>query len=287
MLTEEDGLQWRFTGIYGESKSEGKYITWKTLRTLKKRFDLSWLCSGDFNEILFSYEKEGGPPRAELNMQKFRQALVDCGLHDLGFVGDPFTWRNNHHMAAKFVKERLDRAVANCAWRCIFPLVKITNGDPRHSDHRPIIIDVGSRERKDWCRQVEILPKFEAKWLEEDECEGRVMAAWRTATEAGCNTMVQLQKKLLGNLREWDRNVLGVLEKRIVKVKKELENCRRRNISQEAVNQEHLLRYKLERLQDQQNIYWKQRAHNTWLLKGDRNTSFFTLSPQNGKREIM
>jgi hypothetical protein len=35
------------------------------------------------------------------------------------------------------------------------------------------------------------------------------------------------------------------------------------------------LRYKLERLQDQQNIYWKQRAHNTWLLKADQNTSFF------------
>ena len=192
MLTEEDGLQWRFTGIYGESKNEGKDITWKTLRTLKKKFDLSWLCSGDFNEILFSYEKEGGPPRAELNMQKFRQALVDCGLHDLGFVGDPFTWRNNHHMAAKFVKERLDRAVANCAWRCIFPLVKITNGDPRHSDHRPIIIDVGSRGRREWCGQVEILPKFEAKWLQEDECEDRVMAAWRRAMEEGCNTMVEV-----------------------------------------------------------------------------------------------
>ena len=80
---------------------------------------------------------------------------------------------------------------------------------------------------------------------------------------------------MLGDLWEWDRNILGELEKRIAKVKKELENCRRRNISQEVVNQEHLLRYKLERLQDQQNIYWKQRAHNTWLLKGDRNTSFF------------
>ena len=56
---------------------------------------------------------------------------------------------------------------------------------------------------------------------------------------------------------------------------KELENCRRGTISQESVNWEHLLCYKLERLQDQQNIYWKQRAHNTWLTKGDRNTVFF------------
>jgi hypothetical protein len=33
--------------------------------------------------------------------------------------------------------------------------------------------------------------------------------------------------------------------------------------------------YNLERLQDQLNVYWKQQAHNTWLLKGDRNTDFF------------
>ena len=39
--------------------------------------------------------------------------------------------------------------------------------------------------------------------------------------------------------------------KRINCVKKELENCSRGAISQESVNREHLLRYKLERLQDQ------------------------------------
>ena len=78
-------------------------------------FDLPWLCSGDFNEILFGCEKEGGPLRAESSMQKFRLALEDCDLHDLGFIGDPFTWRNNHNLAARFIKERLDRAVANSA----------------------------------------------------------------------------------------------------------------------------------------------------------------------------
>jgi exonuclease III len=168
VITEDDGIQWRFTGIYGESRSEEKDNTWKTLRTLKEKNDLQWLCSGDFNEILFSCEKEGGPIREERCMQKFRIALEDCDLHDLGFVGDPFTWWNNHHLADSFTKERLDRAVANGAWRFMFPLVQVVNGDPRHSNHIPIIVDVGSRERNEWNGNLEFIPKFEAKWLEED-----------------------------------------------------------------------------------------------------------------------
>jgi hypothetical protein len=61
IIKEEDGLQWRFIGIYGESRSEEKDITWELLHNLKRKFDMPWLCSGDFNEILFAYEKEGVP----------------------------------------------------------------------------------------------------------------------------------------------------------------------------------------------------------------------------------
>lgn len=34
-ITEEDGFQWRFTGIYGEPKADEKEKTWKLLRTIK------------------------------------------------------------------------------------------------------------------------------------------------------------------------------------------------------------------------------------------------------------
>jgi hypothetical protein len=46
-------------------------------------------------------------------MDKFKEALDDYGLHDLGFEGDVFTWRNNSHISEHYIRERLDRAVAD------------------------------------------------------------------------------------------------------------------------------------------------------------------------------
>ena len=117
VVKEEDGRQWRFTGIYGEPKVEDRGKTWKLLRILKNMYRMPWLCAGDFNEVLFGHEKEGGQPRPLAYMENFRQALEDCRLEDLGFVGDAFTWRNNHRKAEGYIKERLDRAVACAQWR--------------------------------------------------------------------------------------------------------------------------------------------------------------------------
>ena len=150
-------------------------------------------------------------------------------------------------MAASYTKERLDRAVANSLWRAKFPLVKVINGDPRHSNHRPIIVEVGKSEGKFDGSPMQNLKKIEAQWLEE-ECTGRVVQAWSNAMDMGVSCVMEIQKKVLQELWEWDRNVLGELKKRISKVKKELEGCMRRSISQELVNREHLLCYKLERL---------------------------------------
>ena len=44
-------------------------------------------------------------------MDNCKKTLEECGLDDLGFVGDAFTWRNNSHDTSKYVRERLDRAV--------------------------------------------------------------------------------------------------------------------------------------------------------------------------------
>jgi hypothetical protein len=47
---------------------------------------------GDLNDILYQFEKEGGRTRAVNCMQAFRDAIDDCNLTDMGYIGDKFTW---------------------------------------------------------------------------------------------------------------------------------------------------------------------------------------------------
>ena len=237
IIKEGEGGAWRFTGFYGESRSEEKEKKWKLLHILQHHSRLPWLCCGDFNEILFNCEKEGGPPRAESSMLKFREVLEECDLHDLGFVRDVFTWRNHHHDVSSYTRERLDRVVANSAWRARFSLVRMINAEPRHSDHRPIIVEPGAEEKAHWREPLEIMKKFETRWLEEEDCITRVEEAWNNVCSEERVSLMEIQSRVLEELWQWDREVLGALEKRIKSARRELERCRRAVISQKIDKQ--------------------------------------------------
>lgn len=94
---------------------------------------------GDYNEILTSDEKQGRLPKAIRLMEDFQHALLHCGLIDLGFSGNKFTWRNGRPGDA-FVQEILDRASATVEWRELFPHSKITHLQAAYLDHDPILL---------------------------------------------------------------------------------------------------------------------------------------------------
>lgn len=116
------------------------------MRTLSLHSKTPWLMSGDFNEVLLQCEKEGGEARSQACMDRFRSALEDCEMVDLGYPGDAFTWRNNNHSSVRYIRERLDRAAVNTEWRTHFADVRMRNGNHYHSDHRPVIITMDGNE---------------------------------------------------------------------------------------------------------------------------------------------
>lgn len=107
------------------------------LQRLYNYDDSAWIVGGDFNETLLHEEKEGGDPVWESQLQMFRNAMDDCGLQDLDFEGDMFTWSNRQGWENQ-INERLDRFVSNEAFLQSFPNVSVVHLNWAQSDHRPI-----------------------------------------------------------------------------------------------------------------------------------------------------
>ncbi|XP_030924471.1 uncharacterized protein LOC115951389 [Quercus lobata] len=170
IVGNSDEDRWRFTGIYGFADSRRKQETWALLRQLHRRISLPWLCAGDFNEIMWAHEKLGRGPRQDRMMREFREVLDECGLMDLGFRGEKYTWKGKRQ--GGLVLERLDRAVANNSWFASNPGTQVQHLHSHTSDHRPIIVLPEGIFPKP-CRPF----KFEKMWLSDRGCSDTVISA--------------------------------------------------------------------------------------------------------------
>ena len=61
----ESGFKWRITGYYENPKTHCRKESWDLLRSLSQKYQLPWLCFGDFNEIVSVEEKLGGVQRSQ------------------------------------------------------------------------------------------------------------------------------------------------------------------------------------------------------------------------------
>ncbi|KAK5819465.1 hypothetical protein PVK06_024467 [Gossypium arboreum] len=104
-----------FTGFYGAPYASFQEETWNLLRRLGNEKKFPWLVCGDFNEVLYSFEKVGGVPREEHRIEAFRKTLDDCQLRDIEYSGNWFTWERGNRPETN-IKELLDRRVANDDW---------------------------------------------------------------------------------------------------------------------------------------------------------------------------
>ena len=198
---------WQFTGFYGDPETANWESSWTLLRLLSQRFNLPWVCIGDFNEILFAKEKQGWLIRSERQMHGFRDALDFCRLRDLGFNGFPFTWCNRRP-GGQNVWIRLDRRVASVEWILRFHTTRIHHLDAFHSDHKPLLLCSDS-EFKRFYRKGRSF-RFEAMWLKDNSCEGVIRDSWDSRQPS--DSVWGFNRKIMAcqeNLKVWSRTTFG------------------------------------------------------------------------------
>ncbi|KAL5550972.1 hypothetical protein UlMin_001148 [Ulmus minor] len=284
-IISPDNLTWRLTCFYGNPHRELRKFSWDLLQRLSSLSNLPWLVVGDFNEIACDEEKRGGPPRSLTAMMNFSHALANCSLHDLGFKGPQFTWKNNS-AGTKNIQERLDRMVAHPVWKDMFPNYRVYHLDFLHSDHRPLHLTLNQKPTRNRPRGF----RFEPFWLKEEDFRETLLSSWPSALLQ--DPLADLSSCLLScssTLNSWNTKKFGNTQNAIKQQKSVINQLHSMAATPDILDQLNKAQTTLERLLTREELFWKQRARTDWLIAGDRNTKFFhsQASGRRRKNEII
>lgn len=133
--------KWRYTGFYGFPERRRRVESWNLIRNLSTVSRLPWCIIGDFNDMSSMEEKRGGNRQPRALLTGFSETILECGLEDLGFRGDIFTWERARG-TERWVQERLDRGLSMKKWREMFPAAEVHIHEVSTSDHLPLFLQL-------------------------------------------------------------------------------------------------------------------------------------------------
>lgn len=264
--TDQDNHVFYITCVYGPPRISERHEFWAFLRTVARNVDLPWIVGGDFNQVLSKNSQS--PGAIELS-----DTLNNCGLIELHTTGNFFTWCNGRQ-AEDTVWEKLDRILVNADWFNLFPQSHAECLTVAASDHCPIllstVVNFAVRRRP---------KRFEAMWITDPGCHDIVKNAWNVNENGSLAFVVAKKiKNTMNSLIRWSNDSFGNIPNRIKCLNQELENIQKGlhdSSNLVLLEIERNVRNELERLLELEEIQWAQRAHQLWLVFGDRNTKYF------------
>jgi hypothetical protein len=188
-------------------------------------------------------------------------------------TGGSFTWSNNQEFPTL---EKLDRVLMTKEWEDLFPLAMIKKLPREVSDHSPLILLTDSKKP---TKSIQF--RFELSWLKNPDFFTQVEKIWSKLCRAS-TTLDKIQQKLKlvkQYFKGWGLNLQGELRKLKKELQEELiilENLEETiGLTSDQWHRKTWIISEILRLLEQEELYWYNRSHETWLLQGDLNTKFF------------
>ncbi|KAL0925310.1 hypothetical protein M5K25_003631 [Dendrobium thyrsiflorum] len=266
--------------IYASSFYLVRKHLWKSLTDFCDNIDGPWFVGGDFNAICNSSERLGGRPPNPLAMDDFNNMIMECSLFDVGFSGNTFTWNRG------CMWQRLDRILFNSNWVNSLYNTAIEHLSNTLSDHSPLLMSF-----QDCQSQVGFSFRFQNMWLLNEDFLSMVMENWEAPIfpnneVCGMKRLWLKLKRLKYKLVWWNKTVFKNIFSNIL-IAEDLVNkldsiCQK---DPSTINSKNLQDAKnsLFLLQDQEEVFWRQKAASKHLLDGDRNTKYFHAVVKNNR----
>lgn len=251
------------TFIYGEPQQENRGQFWDHISLLGAGRDDAWLLTGDLNDILDNSEKRGGPKRCEGSFINFRCFVNQNGLWNVKHSGNAMSWRGTRH--THFIKERLDRSLANCSWNETFPAGRCHYLRFEGSDHRPLVTYSDSTKVK-----RKGLFRFDRRLLQNEKIRSLVESNWHHCRMEPIEDKI---KRCRTAIIQWTKESNQNSKKKIKGLQDSLENLL--SAAKPLTVQIASTSKELEKAYKEEELFWRQRSRIQWLQHGDKNTGFF------------
>ncbi|KAI9078502.1 hypothetical protein K1719_039527 [Acacia pycnantha] len=164
------GQVWEMTFVYGSPNIVLRRSLWRDLMSLSRSVHVPWCLGGDFNATLASDERCSWRSTRGSD-REFCSFVDDAGLHDLGFVGPPFTWkrtgvesRNGSSLGYNFLARDLSDARRNI-------LIGRLNGITRTESRFGLSMELEELQRSLWQQLEEVLTQESLIWAQKSRSE--------------------------------------------------------------------------------------------------------------------
>lgn len=260
------------TFIYGPPTESERRVVWNQVRDIAGHMTGTWLCIGDFNDLLSQEDKMRGNPHTLRRILSFQSFVTDCTLMEIEAKGARYTWCNQR-TDGDHVKEKIDRTFGNPSFNDTFPKALVLHIEPVASDHHILLLQLCFVGIKCPCPF-----RFAANWVTHPEFKAIMHECWQLeyfAGEGGVRRFVERLNECQRLLIRWSKQAFPNNRRVIADLVKKIEILKESVYTEVSKNQIESLKEQVSEFWHREETYWWLRSRANWIKAGDLNTSFF------------